>query len=322
MIRSVTPPAARVPRSSLATNTSEYAWPAATSSTPSATLQWLAARKAASLLEVRRIDFSASHEWSFTADRAALRHKTGKFFAVEGLALDSPISARFPCMQPILNQSEHGILGFLVQYRSGELHFLAQAKAEPGNVGSVQLAPTLQATESNYSQVHKGKPTEFLGRFLNPASGSVVVHQLQSEQGSRFLRKRNRNMIVQVEPGTELDFDGSFRWITMSEIIALMCSDNTVNTDARSVLASLSQRLGCEQGRRPEDERRGIQEELWRSAKATDKEAIATTDAVLAWFVETKLRLRRHVRTVPLTELQGWRVEANRIVHESGRFFR
>ena len=31
-----------------------------------------------------------------------------------------------------------------------------QAKVEPGNINSIQLSPTLQATRSNYTKAHGG----------------------------------------------------------------------------------------------------------------------------------------------------------------------
>ena len=48
--------------------------------------------------------------------------------------------------QPIIDQPEIGFLGILCKEIKGSLHFLLQAKIEPGNKNFVQLSPTLQAT--------------------------------------------------------------------------------------------------------------------------------------------------------------------------------
>jgi oxidase EvaA len=45
--------------------------------------------------------------------------------------------------QPIINQPEVGYLGFIVKKINGVMHFLIQAKIEPGNVNCVQLSPTI-----------------------------------------------------------------------------------------------------------------------------------------------------------------------------------
>ena len=63
-----------------------------------------------------------------------------------------------------------------------------QAKIEPGNINYVQLSPTLQATKSNYQKVHKGKNPTHLEYFL-AEDKNIILDQLQSEQGARFLKK-------------------------------------------------------------------------------------------------------------------------------------
>ena len=61
-----------------------------------------------------------------------------------------------------------------------------QAKIEPGNVNYVQLSPTLQATKSNYTQVHKGRKPLFLDYFQERDNCEVLLDQFQSEQGARY----------------------------------------------------------------------------------------------------------------------------------------
>ena len=50
------------------------------------------------------------------------------------------------------------------------LHCLMQAKMEPGNVNPLQLSPTVQATRSNYTQVHRGTGTRYLEYFVGPTA--------------------------------------------------------------------------------------------------------------------------------------------------------
>ena len=76
---------------------------------------------------------------------------------------------------------------------------------EPGNVNLVQLSPTLQATKSNYTQVHRGKLPLYYEYFEGSPRGTVVVDQLQSEQGARYLNKRNRTVL---DTGCEGEFIG------------------------------------------------------------------------------------------------------------------
>ena len=87
-------------------------------------LQWLEKQREQSRLEVHRISFEDSREWYFMADKEYLRHCTGCFYTVEGICVEKSTSLLFPQMQPIFNQPEIGILGFLAQEREGELHLL------------------------------------------------------------------------------------------------------------------------------------------------------------------------------------------------------
>jgi dTDP-4-dehydro-6-deoxy-alpha-D-glucopyranose 2,3-dehydratase len=159
-------------------------------------IEWLSSFNSKSAIRVESITFSASKEWVFTPKQAALEHRTGGFFSVMGLHYQSRFHNNHVFQQPIIYQPEIGILGFLAKRINGELHLLAQAKVEPGNVNIVQLGPTLQATESNYKGLHGGSIPAFLSYFTKAKPFVVLVDQLQSEQGSRFYKKRNRNMVV------------------------------------------------------------------------------------------------------------------------------
>ena len=96
-----------------------------------------------------------------------------------------------------------------------------QAKIEPGNINAVQLSPTLQATKSNYTQVHKGNLPNYLEYFLDDRTDvTVLLDQLQSEQGARFFKKRNRNIIIEVTSDIEVKED--FCWLKQKVICLIL----------------------------------------------------------------------------------------------------
>jgi dTDP-4-dehydro-6-deoxy-alpha-D-glucopyranose 2,3-dehydratase len=186
------------------------------------------------LVPLREMD-----RWRFD-DHLNLRHETGKFFSIEGLRVSTNIGPVQQWSQPIIYQPEVGILGILCQKRGGVLQFLLQAKIEPGNLGHVQLSPTLQATKSNYTRVHEGKYPAFLEYFEDPARETILFDQLQSEQGGRFFKKRNRNMLIVVSPEEVLAVPDNFHWMTLGQIKKLVTLDNIVNMDTRTVLSCIS----------------------------------------------------------------------------------
>lgn len=71
------------------------------------------------------------------------------FFSIDGIRIATNYLDVSTWDQPIINQPEIGFLGFITKKIGGVVHFLAQAKIEPGNLNIVQLSPTLQATRSN-----------------------------------------------------------------------------------------------------------------------------------------------------------------------------
>ena len=150
-------------------------------------------------VEINKIPFSNLKLWHFDNDNSRLQHNTGKFFSIDGIRVNTNWGNVETWDQPIINQPEIGYLGFITKEFNGVLHFLLQAKIEPGNINFVQLSPTLQATKSNYTQAHQGKSPAYLDYFVNAEPSQILLDQLQSEQGARFLRKRNRNIIIKIE---------------------------------------------------------------------------------------------------------------------------
>jgi oxidase EvaA len=161
--------------------------------------EWIKQRNDAVSVRIENICFNEMDKWRLDKEKGLLRHTSGKFFTIEGINVTTNWGKVKEWEQPIINQPEIGYLGIITREVDGILYFLLQAKIEPGNVNNVQLSPTLQATKSNYTQVHKGKKPLYLEYFQNAKPEQILLDQIQSEQGSRFLRKRNRNIIIKID---------------------------------------------------------------------------------------------------------------------------
>jgi oxidase EvaA len=253
---------------------------------------WLDRHRRAVGTVVRKIPFAELGHWSFAPDTGDLRHSSGRFFTIEGLHVTRP-GAEW--QQPIIVQPEIGILGILAKEFDGVLHFLMQAKMEPGNPNLVQLSPTVQATRSNYTKAHGGTEVKYLEHFLAPERDRVLTDVLQSEHGAWFYRKRNRNMIVEVDG--DVPVDDTFRWLTLGQILELLGRDNVVNMDARTVLASAP-------------------------AVPDGTRALSSDSGLLTWFTGERARHDVHARRMPLREIAGWRTGEDSVSRGDGRFFR
>jgi oxidase EvaA len=259
---------------------------------------WWARRRAEGRFEVCRIPFADLDAWNFEPDTGNLRHDSGQFFSIEGCSTSTAGEVRHT--QPIINQPEIGVLGIVVKEFDGIPYCLMQAKMEPGNVNALQLSPTVQATRSNYTQVHHGNSTRYLEYFRGPHRGEVLVDVLQSEQGAWFWRKRNRNIVVRVTEEVPLHED--FRWLPLDLVHQLLGVDNLVNMDARTVLS-------CMPFVRPD-------------ARQVDGAALHSDGEVLSWLTEAKTRCDWMARIVPFAEVHGWRRAREEIVDDAQRDFR
>ena len=174
--------------------------------------EWIVQRNREVVVDVKRIPFSEMKSWHSNAD-GSISHDSGRFFSIVGIDVHTDYGDVSHWRQPIILQPEVGYLGILTKEINGVLYCLMQAKIEPGNVNCVQISPTLQATKSNYSRVHAGKSPNYLEYFVNAKPENIILDQLQSEQGARFLRKRNRNIIIKVDE----DYDSKYETMLMLE---------------------------------------------------------------------------------------------------------
>ncbi|MGF1646456.1 MAG: NDP-hexose 2,3-dehydratase family protein [Kineosporiaceae bacterium] len=280
---------------------------------------WLAAAAARNTIVAERADLNELPGWYVDPDSGDIRHVSGRFFSVTGLSAERDQGPIPSWTQPIIQQPEVGILGLLTKRVDGDLHFLLQAKAEPGNCNGIQLSPTVQATYSNYTRVHGGKPVPYLEHFVGRSSGRVLVDVLQSEQGSWFYQKRNRNMIVEVTGEVEPSLD--FRWVSLDDLYALLRQADMVNMDTRTVLACLPlHRLGG--SLTPPGAADGRLTSLVRRSLDPGSPVSVGWANMLSWVTDNRCVDRIRARTVPLREVgPAWRRLPDRICHQSERFF-
>ncbi|MEW9555586.1 NDP-hexose 2,3-dehydratase family protein [Nonomuraea sp. NPDC050783] len=284
---------------------------------------WLRAVAGLTSMRVTRVPLEELAGWRADPATGDLRHASGGFFAVEGLDVRRPGWAVPGWSQPIINQPEAGILGILLRRVDGVPHLLMQAKNEPGNPEGAQLSPTVQATRSNYTRLHRGRAVPYLELFRRPR-GRVLADVRQSEQGAWFYRKRNRNMVVEVREDVEAA--EGFRWLPLGRVRELLSVPDLVNMDARTVLACLPDLDGGEPGPRWDDE----PGPRWDDggfgaavARSRDPRAGARhgLPELLSWLSGMRSTVDVHARPVPLNQVRRWRRADGRIAHESGRFF-
>jgi len=276
---------------------------------------WFQERRDAHRFVIERIPFDRLEQWGFDQQTGNLHHASGRFFTIEGLSVDVESAPVPHWEQPIIDQPDIGILGLLIKRFDGAWHALMQAKMEPGNLNMIQLSPTLQATHSNYTRVHRGRAPAYLDLFLEAARTGVVADALQSEQGSRFLHKRNRNIIVRTD--REVAMLPDFRWCSFPELNRLLHRDNVVNMDTRTVLSCLPLDAEGESFRPPPA---GAFAARLRASQEAPR-GLHTFQQLVNWFTDQRMKNRVRVHAMPLREVRHWVRSADAIRHESGHHF-
>ena len=281
---------------------------------------WLEQKKKETHHKITPIPFTEMQNWGFHPQTGNLEHSTGKFFSIEGIHVKTNWGNVKEWSQPIINQPEIGFLGIITKKISGVLYFLMQAKIEPGNINAVQISPTLQATKSNYTQVHKGNPPEYLSYFLDQRNDvTVLLDQLQSEQGARFLKKRNRNIIVEVT--SEIELKENFCWLTLGQIKELLTHDNIINMDTRTVISGIPfgdiSTLSSFENYHKSD----TYENSLLLSELDTKNAMYSIEHIISWITRLKSFAELEVDKIALNSISNWTKDAYSIHHQDQKYF-
>ena len=280
-------------------------------------LNWLYSYRQSIDCTIERIAFADSEEWAFDDDGSALRHSSGKFFAIQGYRGESNHRGEF--CQPLINQPETGTQGFVVRRRGDEFELLVQARTEPGNVGLVQIGPTIQATYSNYTAVHQGRQQPFLELFHHPEryEAQVLVDTVQPERGSKFLRKWNRNIVIEAIGPSEFEHP-MFKWVSLKTLTRLMQIDHLVNNDARLVVGLLALEHGEQLFGKTNNH---LGELVHHSLRKTSAGSFDSIIAASNWIELNRTRTQLTAVEQSLNELSGWTVGEHEITHNQQRYF-
>ena len=290
-------------------------------------LEWVSKRRHDVKVDVTRLRFDEMTDWEFDSGTGDIKHKSGKFFSIEGIRVKTNGTNISEWDQPIINQPEIGFLGIITKKFNNVLHFLMQTKIEPGNINYVQISPTLQATKSNYTKVHKGNTPHYLEYFNGDkmCKKHILLDQLQSEQGARFIKKRNRNIIIEVEDDVEAYED--FQWLTLGQIKELLTEENLVNMDTRTVISGIP--FGQYQRKVSNVYRSlaGVHSDFSEYGiefliSSIDSETyLYDTEEIISWITSLKCKYELEILPIGLKNVHDWYIEADRIRHKDDKYF-
>jgi dTDP-4-dehydro-6-deoxy-alpha-D-glucopyranose 2,3-dehydratase len=208
---------------------------------PAPILAWREQQRDSIRFEADLIGLDDVRDWS-RDEGGNVRHKSGQFFGVEGVRVESGDLREVASWdQPIYTQPEGGILGLIARERAeAGVEFLLQAKAEPGNIGVLQLCPTIQSTWSNIRRAHAGKRPPMVEVLTAEAGVRIIYRAEHNEEGGRFWRKSNENIIAFLDDERVIETDmAMFCWSSLSQIKELALLDNVLSPFVKTILLPL-----------------------------------------------------------------------------------
>lgn len=196
---------------------------------------WYNLAKKKNKAEIKKIKLNTMNKWYFDNKNGSYTHESKSFFKVEGYRTTNAFREVQYWDQPFVTQVGYvgGIIGLIRKKINGLPHYLTEAKFEPGNYNKIQISPSVQATYSNLNRIHKGGKNKILKHMTQ---NKTLVKKLQSEDGGRFMKKRNLHWIVEIDKEIEID-KLNFRWLTLWEIKKLSILKSIVSPHLRSIIS-------------------------------------------------------------------------------------
>jgi dTDP-4-dehydro-6-deoxy-alpha-D-glucopyranose 2,3-dehydratase len=208
---------------------------------PAPILAWHEMLRSSIHFKAKLIGLGQVRDWS-RDEQGNLRHKSGQFFGVEGARVESGDMREVTAWdQPIYTQLDGGVLGLVVREAVGKgIQFLLQAIPEGGNIGVLQLGPTIQSTWSNIRRAHGGRRPPMLEVFFAEAGVRIIYRASHNEEGGRFWQKSNENVVAFLDDERVIETDMKmFYWVSLSQIKELALMDNVLNPFVKTILFPL-----------------------------------------------------------------------------------
>lgn len=206
--------------------------------------RWLASTRAAHPIKTRRIPLSRLRDW--VEDDEGIHHlAAGEHFAVLGVAVAASNREVARWDQPMIGWPRTGLVGFLCQRKRGVLHFVVQARLEPGNTSGIELAPTLQCTPETCGPVPATSEIPFHDAIALAPPSRTRWRSDQSEEGGRYFRCVNTHVVVEADPGEPVELPPDYAWMTLGQVMAGIRHGGLCNAECRSLVSYLAAAAGA-----------------------------------------------------------------------------
>ena len=204
-------------------------------------LQWRKKLLKKIKIKTKLININQCKDWSIDINKN-IYHKSGQFFKVQAVRIVGAEKREVKSWsQPILTQKHGGVLAFIARYTAEKgVEFLLEAKTEPGDGPDIKIASSFQATQSNMNRAHGGKLPNYYDIVIKQKGAKLIYCAAHNEEGARFWKKSNLNVIVQLKDPYDKRIKGeNFKWASLTQIKKISLKKNVVNPFVKTILFML-----------------------------------------------------------------------------------
>ena len=72
------------------------------------------------------------------------------------------------------------------------------------------------------------------------SDNQIIFDSFQSEEGGRFFKEQNRNVLCLINEKLEFQIPKNFIWMTLNQLFFFIRHNNYVNIQARSLISAIS----------------------------------------------------------------------------------
>ena len=175
------------------------------------------------------------NQW-FITDKE-INHKDNKFFKIIAAKVNIENREVSSWTQPIVQPIHPGLIAFVTKKINGIYHFLVQSKLECGNFDILEMAPTVQCITDSYDA---SEDLPFLNYVLSAKKEQIISDTMQSEEGGRFYKEQNRNLIIDGGDDFPIDVPENYIWVSLNQLNMFLKFNNYLNMQRRSLIASIA----------------------------------------------------------------------------------
>ena len=204
-------------------------------------LNWVKQRQKKVKTKSKVINLNKCNDWFFDKN-SNLHHKSHQFFKVMAVETKGASGREVKSWsQPVLTQKHGGVLAFISrQTKRYGTQFLIDAKIEPGDDSIIKISPSFQATQSNMNKAHGGKRPNFYDIVIENKGAELVYYTIHNEEGARFWKKSNWNVIVKlINPYDKRIKGKNYKWVSLKQLKKLALRNRCVNPFVKTILFML-----------------------------------------------------------------------------------